>query len=262
MTTSDKIELSVEGSVATIWLNRPESANVIDLELVQTLRSVCFDLEGKADVRVVLLRGRGKQFCAGGDIGMFHAHLDGMGRFIKDVIADFHEVLLSLRRLPIPVVSVVHGAVAGGGLSLALACDFVIAAKGTKFATAYRKLGASTDGGMTYLLTQLVGPRRALDLLLARDVFSAEEAQALGLINRVLEPDALDAGVGELCGILAANAPEATRVTKDLVYAALTSSFDMQLGREMAGFAEVAQSENFKEGVRAFAERRKPDFSN
>lgn len=260
-TQSDKIELSIEGSVATIWLNRPDSANVIDLELVQTLRSACFDLEDRKDIRVVLLRGRGRQFCAGGDIGMFHAHLDEMGRFIKDVIADFHEAVLSLRRLPMPVVAVVQGAVAGGGLSMALACDFVVAAKGTKFATAYRKLGASTDGGMTHILTRLVGTRLALELLLARDVFPAEEALALGLINRVVEPDKLDSEVDELCAVLAANAPEATGVTKNLVYAAPTTSFDIQLGREMAGFAQVACSENFKEGVRAFAERRKPDFS-
>lgn len=258
---SNRIEVEVDGGIATLWLNRPENANVIDLKLVQAMRSACFDLEERADIKVIVLRGRGKQFCGGGDIGMFRDNLDTMGRFIKDVIADFHEIVLSLRKMPMPVVAVVHGAVAGGGLSLALACDFVIAVEGTKFATAYRNIGASTDGGMTHLLTRLVGTRKALELLLHAGQFSPEEALSLGLINRVVAADALDTELDKVCSVFAGNARAATAVTKRLVYQAPTATFDTQLGREMAGFAEVAQTKDFKEGVTAFAERRKPNFS-
>ena len=183
-----------------------------------------------------------------------------MGRFITDVIANFHETLVTFRRMSKTTVAVVHGAVAGGGLSLALACDLVVAEERTKFAVAYRRLGASTDGGISHLLTRLVGQRKAIELLLLSDTFSAAEALALGLINRVVaEPD-IEAEIANLTLALAENAPVSVVALKRLTYEAPTASFEEQLSRELAAFTECAATADFREGIKAFSERRKPVF--
>lgn len=254
------VQLEVGAGIATIWLNRPQAANSIDLEVVRALRRVVYDIAARSDVRVVVLRGRGRQFCAGGDMAMFLGEIDTIGRHIRDVIADFHAVLLALRDLSQPVVAVVHGAVAGGGLSLALGCDFVIAGEETKFATAYRKIGASSDGGMSLLLSRVLGTRKALELMLAGEVFLAPQALSLGLINRVVPEAGLDAEVAAFCGVLAGNSRAANACVKRLVHAAPTASFDEQLTREMEGFCALAAGADFREGVTAFAARRAPSF--
>ncbi|MHA4854376.1 enoyl-CoA hydratase/isomerase family protein [Rhodococcus sp. MSC1_016] len=254
------VQLEVEASVATIWLNRPHAANSIDLEMVRELRRIVYDIGARADIRVVVLRGRGRQFCAGGDMSMFLSQLETVGRYIRDVIADFHATILAFRDLPQPVVAVVHGAVAGGGLSLALACDFVIAGEGAKFATAYRKIGASPDGGMSLLLSRILGPRKALELMLVGETFMASEARSLGLVNRVVADAALDAEATSFCGVLARNSRASNACVKRLVNAAPTASFEEQLSREMEGFCALAAGADFSEGVTAFVARRTPNF--
>lgn len=254
------IDLSINDDVATIWLNRPESHNGINLQLTSELKSVAFDLESDPDIRVVVLRGRGKHFSVGGDVAMFTEAADALPRKIKDVISNFHEALLSLRRSGKPSIALVHGACAGGALSLALACDFVIVAQDAKLAIAYRKLGTSSDGGMTHLLTRLLGQRRALDLLLLSDSFTADEALRLGLANRVAPTEHLEDELGRMVATLRQNAPASVRALKQLAYGSPTSSFEQQLAAELAAFAECAGTEDFREGVRAFSERRIPIF--
>ena len=256
----ETIEMTIDGVVATIWLARPDAYNTINLRLTEELKAIAFDLEASRDVRVVVLRGRGRQFSAGGDIEMFQDNIESMRRFITDVIANFHEILVTFRRMSKTTVAVVHGAVAGGGLSLALACDIVVAEERTKFAIAYRRLGASADGGMTHLLTRLLGQRKAIELLLLSDAFSAAEALRLGLINRVVaEPD-IEAEIANLTLALAENAPASVGALKRLTYEAPTASFEEQLSRELAAFAECAATADFREGIKAFRERRNPVF--
>jgi 2-(1,2-epoxy-1,2-dihydrophenyl)acetyl-CoA isomerase len=173
----------------------------------------------------------------------------------------FHDALIAFRQLTQPVLAVVHGAVAGGGLSLALGCDFIIAEEKTKFATAYRKLGAATDGGMTHSLSRILGQRKALELLLMGEIFLAPQALELGLINRVVSEANLEADVAAFCDVLARNAPAANGCIKRLVYEAPTATFEEQLSREMRGFSEIAATDDFKEGVTAFIERRIPAFA-
>ena len=254
------IALEISGSVATVWLDRPAAHNTIDRKTAAALRAVAFDLEANENVRVVILRGRGRQFCAGGDIAMFGENLNGIGRFIQDVIADFHDALLAFRRMGKPTIAVVHGAAAGGGLSLALACDFVIAEESTKFSVAYRRLGAATDGGMTHLLAALLGQRRAVELLLASDVFSAAQALAMNLVNRVVPAADLEAEIDCLVRKLAENAPASVAALKRLVYQAPAATYDEQLHREMTAFVQCAATDDFREGVTAFLERRPPAF--
>lgn len=254
------VEVAIDGVVATVWLDRPHAHNTIDLETSEALKAAAFDLEVNPAVRVVVLRGRGRQFSAGGDMGMFKGHADTIGRYIKDVIGSFHEALVALRRMPKATVAAVHGACAGGGLSLALACDFVIADERTKFAVAYRKIGAATDGGMTHLLSRLVGQRRAVELLLLSDGFTAAQALEWGLVNRVVPEGPLEDELARMTAELAANASVAVGALKGLVYGAPHASFEEQLSRELAAFARCADTADFKEGIAAFAERRSPRF--
>lgn len=255
------IDVTIDNQVATIWLNRPQHNNGIDLALTAELKTTAFDLEADPAIRVVVLRGRGRHFSVGGDIGMFIEAGASLPRVITDVIANFHEALLSFRRSAKTYVAVVHGACAGGALSLVLACDFVVADEKAKFAVAYRKLGASSDGGMTHALTRLLGQRRAIELLLASDDFSAAEALRLGLINRIAPSDALESEVAALCDVLRRNAPASVHALKQLAYQAPTASFDAQLSAELAAFARCAATADFREGIRAFTERRAPVFT-
>lgn len=254
------LELSIDDQIATIWLNRPENGNGINLRMMTEFKTAAFDLEANPDIRVVILRGRGRHFSVGGDIAMFAEAGDAVPRVIADVISNFHDALLSLRRSPATSIAVVHGACAGGALSLALACDFIVAEDKAKFATAYRKLGASADGGMTHALTRALGQRRALELLLLHDTFTAAEALQMGLINRLASPDDLETEVTRMAGILRGNAPASVRALKGLTYQAPSTSFDQQLSLELAAFTLCAGTADFREGVRAFSERRQPLF--
>lgn len=254
------LELNVADQVATIWLNRPDAGNGIDLQLATELKSVAFDLETRADVRVVLLRGRGRNFSVGGDIKTFAEAGDAIARQIKDIISNFHDAMLSLRRSAKPSIAVVHGACAGGAMSLALGCDFIVADAAATFAVAYRRLGATADGGMTHTLTRVLGQRRALELMLVSDHITAAEALRLGLINRVAAADDLERDVAALADTLRGNSPIATAAVKALVYDSPTASFERQLSAELGAFARCAASADFQEGLQAFLGRRPPNF--
>lgn len=256
----ETLQFELNNGVGTLWLNRPDAYNSINRQVAKELRAVGYQLAHISDLRALVIRGRGKIFSAGGDMSMFTDNMDQIGPYMLDVIPDFHEFLMSLRSLAVPTVAAIHGAAAGGGLSLALACDFVFAQAGTKMAVAYRKLGASADGGMTHLLTNLLGPRKALDLMLRRDSFTAEEALALGLITDVLPHQNFDELLVEQIKNLASNAPSAVREVKALVYAAAHTPYSSQLQAEANSFSRCAATKDFHEGVSAFVQKREPAF--
>lgn len=254
------IHFEEHDGIGTLWLTRPEAHNTINRAMTKELRALGYRLAGMPQLRALVLRGRGKVYSAGGDMRMFTENMDDIAPYMMDVIPDFHEFLMALRALAMPTVAVLHGAAAGGGLSMALACDFVFAQAGTKLAVAYRKLGTSADGGMTHLLTHLLGPRKALDLMLRRDAFDAQEALALGLITDVLPAEDFESRLNQEVQALAANAPAAVREAKALIYGAGHTSYAAQLRAEAQGFTRCAVTEDFKEGVEAFVAKRAPVF--
>lgn len=259
-TASSPIELVVADGVGTIWLNRPEQGNGIEFELATALRAAAFDLERDASVKVVVIRGRGANFSVGGDLRAFSTAGATFPRLAMDIITAFHDALLSLRRSGKPAIAAVHGACAGGAMSLALACDFVLAAETARFSVAYRRLGVPADGGMTHSLTRLVGPRRALELMLLSDHMNASEALSRGLITRVCAQQELEAELTRMARALADNSPAASRAVKDLIWSADTATFDEQLSAELVSFVDCASSADFREGLKAFNERRPPIF--
>lgn len=255
------LEITRDNTICTLWLNRPQQHNTINEIVARELAQVMYALERDSSVRAIILRGRGKIFSAGGDITMFKENLDNIAPFMNGVIASFHEAVLTMRRMDKPIISALEGSCAGGGLSLALAADFILAEEKTKFAVAYRKIGASTDGGMTHLLSRLIGQRKVIELLLLSDFFTARQALDHGLVNWVEPQENFEKHLQNLALSLAENAPLVTKKVKSLVYNAPTNTYPEQLIAEQEAFADVATSDDFIEGIKAFFEKRKPRFT-
>ena len=254
--------VAIEHGVAQVTLNRPDRLNALDdalaLELADTFDRLAQDFA----VRVVTLTGAGRAFMAGGDVSMFRAAGDNAAAVIGTLIELFHRTIRCIREMNAIVVAGVHGTAAGGGLGLALACDFVVAAEDALFVPAYLRLGTNPDGGTTSSVTRLVGPRRALEWLMLGETIDAHSAERLGLVNRVVPKDALAAAVDALARRIASGPAKAHATLKRLVDQASYTPLDVQLDAERAGFVKAATTWDFREGVAAFLERRPPQFGN
>ena len=252
-------------AVIEIILNRPEVLNAANRELIGELAGSTAEAAEDRSARVVLLRGAGSHFCAGGDITMFGELIRlppaDRRKELYRIVDGLHPLLIRLRHMPKPVVAAVQGAAAGFGLSLVLAADLAIAAEDATFTSGYIHIGLSPDGGLTGTLPRVVGLKRAAELMLLGDRFDARRALELGIVNSLVPPAALEAEAMALAMRLAEGATRAHARTKALLHATLGDAFDAQLRRETEGFAACAATEDFVEGVRAFLEKRKPTFS-
>jgi 2-(1,2-epoxy-1,2-dihydrophenyl)acetyl-CoA isomerase len=252
-------------AVFEIMLNRPEVLNAANRELIGELADAAAEAAEDRSARVVLLRGAGTHFCAGGDITMF-GELVGLPpaerrKALYRIVDGLHPLLIHLRHMPKPVVAAVQGAAAGVGLSLVAAADLALAADDAIFTSGYIHLGTSPDGGLTALLARAVGLKHAAELMLLGDRFDATRALQLGLVNRLVPSAALEAEAIALAARLASGPIHAYASTKALLQATFGDAFDAQLRRETESFAACAATEEFVEGVRAFLEKRRPDFS-
>jgi 2-(1,2-epoxy-1,2-dihydrophenyl)acetyl-CoA isomerase len=182
--------LDCDQGVARIRFNRPDSLNAIDESMAQRFLAVCRSLSTMDKVRVVVLSGAGKSFMAGGDLARFRADFSAAPETAKEIIEPLHAALLSLTGLPQPVIASLRGAVAGAGLSIALACDLAIADSDTQFSIAYPGIGASPDASMTWSLPRVVGLRKALEIALMGDSLTAKQALQAGMVTRVVPPAA------------------------------------------------------------------------
>jgi enoyl-CoA hydratase/carnithine racemase len=252
---SEPAFLRVEGPVAILTLNRPAALNAADAALAQALRRLCHEVERRDDVRVLILRGAGTAFCAGGDIQAFARHLDDMDPLVRGLLGDLHEALLTLRRMPQLVLTSVHGAAAGAGLSLAFMGDMCIAADTARFTAAYHKLGVSPDGGSTIGVVEAVGARRAIQIFLAEGSFSAQQAHAWGLVNILVPAAALEAETMALAARIARTPPRAIAATKRLIHQSSRTPMAAQLEAEMEALLDCMRAPFFKDAVRAFVAR-------
>jgi 2-(1,2-epoxy-1,2-dihydrophenyl)acetyl-CoA isomerase len=258
---SDTVLYSVADGVATITLNRPKVMNALDLNMLRELRAAAGQAGRDTTARVVVIRGEGPAFLAGGDVAMFHANLrNDVPALVKEGGAELHHAILALRLAPKPVLASVHGAVAGAGLSLMVAADLAIAAEDTKFTMAYTRIGTSPDGGATWALPRLVGYHKALELMLLSDTFDAQTALRLGLVNWAVGAERLAAETAAIARKLAQGATIAFGEIKRLVYQGQDQTLAAQLEAEVLAFARCAGTRDFAEGVTAFVEKRKPDF--
>jgi len=250
-----------DGAVRFLTLNRPHRMNALNARMADEFLAAAEAARDDAAVRCVVLRGAGAGFFAGGDVADFAAHGDDVGAFAGDLIDRYHPTIEALRAMEKPVVAALHGRVAGAGVSLAMAADLAIAQAGTLFSLAYTGIGASPDGGSTYFLPRIVGQRRALEIALLSERFDAEQALAWGLINRIVAPEAFERELTTLAKRLAAGPTKAYARVKRLIEQSVTNDLAGQLAAERAAFMEGADTRDFREGVKAFTEKRKPDFT-
>lgn len=250
--------------VGTLSLNRPGALNALDFAMMDALVDATRELADDVSLRVVVVRGEGSHFMAGGDIRAFAGELSRGADERRDLFARavdrVHAAIENLARMPHPVVARVQGAVAGFGLSLMNACDLVIAADDAYFAAGYRNIALSPDGGGTYSLPRIVGPRRAAEILLLAQRFDAHEAQRLGLVNRVVPLADLDTEVATVVDALRHGPVHALRATKRLLRDSPQRSLSEQLHAEALSFGHCSAQDDFVEGITAFIAKRSPDF--
>jgi 2-(1,2-epoxy-1,2-dihydrophenyl)acetyl-CoA isomerase len=256
--------LAREGGVATITLNRPQALNALNRELTLALRDSVFTAEHDPSVRCLVIRG-GEHFMAGGDLKWFQNLMEGRSPAenrvqFESFIHEVHPLILSLRRMPKPVIAAVRGAAAGFGMSLMMASDLAIAADSAYFTLAYASIGVSPDGGSTFALPRMVGQKKALEIALLGERLDAATAERLGLVNRVVPLAALEIETSKLAARLASGPTAVYARTKALLNGSLNASLESQLQREAECFAQCAAEPDFAEGIRAFVEKRKPQW--
>ena len=266
-TGTDDLLATLDNGVAVITLNRPEARNAMSGPMNAALQQCLADFEADPDVRVIVLTGAGKGFCAGGDVkGMNAANSGGDGR-----AATLDERIASQRvnqratsgklfKMPKPTIAALPGAAAGAGLSLALACDMRIMASNAILTTAFARVGFSGDYGGTYFMTQLIGSAKARELYYLSDRVSAEEALALGLTNWVCEPEELMDRTMEIAGRLASGPVVAYRYMKENLNRAMSGEVDDCLDLEATHHVHTGLTEDHKEAAKAFVEKREPQF--
>ena len=254
-----------ENAICELTLNRPQSLNALNDELMQDLMSAFQGIEQDSSIRCVVIKGAGPAFMAGGDIKMFHQQLgqapEQLRATFKQFVGTLHPLIEKMAGLRVPLVAAVHGPVAGFGVSLTMLCDFVIAAADSYFTLAYVHLGTSPDGSSTYFLPRLVGLRRAKEIALLGDRIPADEAVRLGLAYKAVPPAGLEAETAAFAARLAAGPTHAYANTKALLHASFNRGLAEQMDAEVECFADCASGPDFAEGVKAFVERRKPSFT-
>jgi len=265
MATNDTVLYEVRAQVAHLTLNRPQSLNALNLDMIEGLRLATARAEVDPTVRAILIAGAGEHFMAGGDLKWFREQLalpaTERQPLFERTISDVHQTTLQLRRCGKPVVAAVRGAVAGFGLSLMLAADLALAAEQAYFTLAYCNIALSPDGGATWSLPRTVGLKRAAEIALLGDRFDARQALDWGLVNRVVAEADLLPQAEALAVRLAAGPAEALAHTKRLLNASLDHSLAEQLHAEQRAFAACGVDPDFGEGLAAFFEKRRPAFA-
>lgn len=259
------LEVQYQDGIATLVMNRPEARNALSMNMRAALADVLHDIERDESVRCVVLKGAGEHFMAGGDV-------KGMGESIKKSpaeirkefilrIHDLHPIMFAMRRMPKPIIASCQGAAAGAGVSMALACDLVIASEDAFFTLAYCRIGTSPDGSSSFHLPRAVGIKKAMEIALLGDRFDAQTAKDIGMINFVVPTAELEVETNALAQRLAAGPTHVYGNTKALFYRSLESEFEAQLQAEAEYFSDCASRPDFKEGVSAFIEKREAKFT-
>lgn len=263
---SEVVTFERQEAVGIITLNRPEARNAFSQEMLSRLAGA-LDECASPEIRAVLLTGAGDAFCSGADVREFNAELDaggpeGISSHLRDLAGAFHQdVILPIRRLEKPVVAGVNGVAAGGGFSLMLACDVRVASAGARLLMAYANIGATADGGSTYLLPRLVGSSRAMEMYLSNRPLGAEEAQAMGLVSQVFPAEEFRNSALETAARLAQGPTKAYAKVKAMFEASWASGLEDQLDQETDFIAGIGLTHDFQEGIRAFSEKRRPSFN-
>jgi 2-(1,2-epoxy-1,2-dihydrophenyl)acetyl-CoA isomerase len=252
----------IRDNVAWITFNRPDAMNAINSQATNEFYDIVNRCSVDHSIRAVVLTGSGERaFCAGGDVGEFAEAGDKVEALIREMTGVLHMGISRLAWLPAPVIAAVNGVAAGAGLSFAACCDLAIAADHAKFTSAYTHIGLTPDGSSTFFLNRLLGRRRVMELYMTNRVLSAQEALDWGLVNRVVPAADLMDEVTKLATKLANGPTRAYGGIKKLVMMSPNDTLESQMERETRIIAEMSLSKDGREGVSAFVEKRKPNFT-
>lgn len=254
--------LHIEDGVAHLTLNRADASNGMNVELLKALCDAIMTCHGEPGVRAVLLKGSGKNFCAGGDVHTFASKGEGMPDYLRMATALLQNAVAGLLRLNAPVIASVQGfAAGGGGFGLVCASDLVIAAESAKFLAGATRVGMAPDAGVSVILPRLVGLRRAAEILLTNPILTAAEARNLGIVNRVVPNAQLEESSIAWAREMASGAPRALAAAKRLLWAGLGTGVEGCLSEEARVVSELSGTLDAREGLAAVIERRKPAFA-
>jgi 2-(1,2-epoxy-1,2-dihydrophenyl)acetyl-CoA isomerase len=258
------LRIEIDGEIGTLTLDRPDSFNAMSPEMIGELTVAFAWLADRAPLRALIVTGAGRAFCAGGDVNWFKTGVDDetldLPSEVRRGAEALHQGIVDLRRIAYPVIAAVNGPAAGAGFSLALACDTRIASEKAFFACAYGRIGASPDGGMTYFLPRVVGPSRALEILLEDPNMSAQDALAERLVAEVVPADDLMGRARTKAEELAAKAPHYVKMSKLLCGQSIENSLTAHLQLERHGIADSMATEDLRAGVTAFFGGEEAEF--
>lgn len=253
------LNFSKNNGVAVIKFNRPDKFNSFNKSLAMKVQEALDDCANDDQVRVIILTGEGKAFCAGQDLA---EATDPNGPPLKNIVGEhYNPIIKRLRKIEKPIIAAVNGVAAGAGANIALACDIVIAKNSAKFIQAFSAIGLIPDSGGTYFLPRLVGKQKALALMMTGDRISAEEAEKMNMIYKAIEDEGFDAYIEGFSARMAQMPTYGLGLTKKAVNESFNNTLDEQLDLEEELQFEAGQSHDFKEGTAAFLEKRKPKFT-
>lgn len=252
--------LQKEDGVATITLNRPDKLNAWNVPLIDEIIKIVGEIEQDDTIRAVILTGAGRAFCAGGDLSLSLFDMTGYSLEMKTFFHKVNMIPLSLRNLKKPIIAAVNGPAMGAGCAMAMACDITIASEAATFGMSFVNVGYHPDAGASYFLPRLVGLNKACELIFTGKTIDAAEAERIGLVNRVVPADALLATAKELAVSLANGPSLALALAKTCIYNGLQLTLEQALENEAQAACLILQTEDQKEGTKAFREKRKPRY--
>ncbi|MDQ2692207.1 MAG: enoyl-CoA hydratase-related protein [Chloroflexota bacterium] len=256
----DVVLAQQNGNILTITLNRPDAYNALNLDMMATLAEVLASAAVDPRIQGIVLTGNGKAFCAGGDLKWINQQTEEPGSVLHRLAPQFHLSILEIRRMSKPVVAAINGIAAGGGFSLALACDFRVMAESAVLRQAYTSSGLSIDGGGSFALPRLVGLARAMEIMAFDQPIPSPQALEWGLVTRVVPDAEVVAGALGMLASLTASSLYSFAWSKKLMNDSFHRSLEEQLEWERQGISDCAAHPDGQEGIRAFAERRRPSF--
>ena len=249
---------SIENGVCVLKLNRPEVFNSFNRAMAMELQKQLDECEFNDEVRAIVITGEGKAFCAGQDLG---EAVDPEGPELRTIVKEhYNPIILRIRNIEKPIIAAVNGVAAGAGANIALACDLTIAKKSASFIQAFSKIGLIPDSGGTFFLPRIIGFQKALGLMMTGEKVSADQAEQMNMIYKVVEDDAFDDAYKTLAESLASMPTRGLGLTKKAVNESWTNNLSRQLDLEEELQTESGETYDFREGVNAFLEKRKPNF--
>jgi 2-(1,2-epoxy-1,2-dihydrophenyl)acetyl-CoA isomerase len=256
----DAVLTEQHGNILEIILNRPEAYNAMNLDLMRLLGEALARAATDPSIEGILLTGSGKAFCSGGDLKWISQQTEEAGSVLYRLAPQFHLSIIEIRRMRKPVVAAINGIAAGGGFSLALACDFRVMAQSAILRQAYTSSGLSIDGGGSFSLPRLVGLARAMEIMAFDQPISSAQALAWGLITKVVPDDQVLSEARAMLTTISRGALHSFGWSKKLLIDSFDNTLETQLEIERQGISDCANHPNGQEGIRAFVEKRKPSF--